>query len=102
MSRREFLVATKRFEWRGDFDNQELNGLHAEAFGHPILEINWSGQLKTHSLGWVTAREAGELVGFVNVPWDGAIHAFILDTIVSPKRTRQGIGRQLLALAAAE
>jgi hypothetical protein len=95
-------VGTQRFEWRGDFHNQELNALHAEAFAHSILEIDWIGQVKVHSLGWVTARDAGELIGFVNVPWDGGIHAFILDTIVSARRARQGIGTGLVAVAAAE
>jgi len=96
------LVTTQRFEWRGDFHNQELNALHAEAFVHPILEVDWRGRLDAHSLGWVTAREGGELVGFGNVPWDGGVHAFILDTIVTPRRARQGIGVQLVAVAAAE
>jgi len=95
-------VATQRFEWRGDFHNRELNALHAESFTHPILEIDWRGQVSAHSLGWVTAREAGELIGFVNVPWDGGIHAFILDTIVRAGRAKQGIGTRLVAVAAAE
>jgi GNAT superfamily N-acetyltransferase len=102
MSQEECLVATQRCEWRGDFHNQELNALHAEAFAHPILAIDWRGQVSAHSLGWVTAREAGELVGFVNVAWDGGIHAFILDTIVRESRARQGIGTRLVAVAAAE
>jgi len=95
-------VATQRFEWRGAFHNQELNALHAEAFAHPLLEIDWIGQVKAHSLGWVTARDAGELIGFVNVAWDGGVHAFILDTMVNARRRRQGIGTQLVAVAAAE
>jgi GNAT superfamily N-acetyltransferase len=95
-------MAGQRFEWRGEFDNRELNTLHAEAFAHAILDIDWTSQVKAHSLGWVTARDAGELIGFVNVAWDGDIHAFILDTIVSAKRRRQGIGTQLIAVAEAE
>jgi ribosomal protein S18 acetylase RimI-like enzyme len=95
-------MAGQRFEWRGEFDNRELNTLHAEAFAHAILDIDWTSQVKAHSLGWVTARDAGELIGFVNVAWDGDIHAFILDTIVSAKRRRQGIGKQLIAVAEAE
>jgi ribosomal protein S18 acetylase RimI-like enzyme len=91
-----------RLEWRGGFDNAELNALHAEAFAHPLLEIDWASQVKVHSLGWVIARDSGELVGFVNVAWDGDVHAFILDTIVSLSRRRQGIGRRLIAVAAAE
>jgi GNAT superfamily N-acetyltransferase len=95
-------VAMQRFEWRGKFDNRELNALHAEAFAQPIIEVDWLSQVQAHSLGWATARGDGELIGFVNVPWDGAIHAFILDTIVSVRWARQGIGRQLVAVAAAE
>lgn len=67
-----------------------------------MLEIDWKTQVQAHSLGWVTARDAGELVGFVNVPWDGGTHAFLLDTIVSAREERQGIGTELVAIAAAE
>ena len=41
-------------------------------------------------------------MGFVNVAWDGGIHAFMLDTTVHPAYQRQGIGRHLVELAAAE
>lgn len=95
-------MARHQFEWRGEFDNPALNALHANAFAHPTLDIDWIDQVKTHSLGWVTARDDGELVGFVNVAWDGGIHAFILDTIVSPRKRRQGIGTRLIEIAAAE
>jgi len=95
-------MARYQFEWRGEFDNRALNALHAEAFGHPVLEIDWIGQVKAHSLGWVVARDDGELAGFVNVAWDGGIHAFILDTVVSRGRRRQGIGTRLVEIAAAK
>ena len=37
-----------------------------------------------HSLGWVVAREeAGALLGFVNVLWDGLVHAWLQDTMVA-------------------
>jgi GNAT superfamily N-acetyltransferase len=95
-------VDTYKFQWRGAFTNEELNSLHAEAFAHPILTIDWTGQVQAHSLGWVTAREDGELIGFVNVPWDGAIHAFIVDTIVSARVQRHGVGARLVDIAAHE
>jgi GNAT superfamily N-acetyltransferase len=88
------------YEWRGEFENAELNALHAEGFGHQVLEDDWKGQVERHSLGWVCARDGGELVGFVNVPWDGGIHAFILDTLVTARARRQGIGTKMVALAA--
>jgi N-acetylglutamate synthase-like GNAT family acetyltransferase len=87
------------YQWRGAFDNAELNALHAEAFEHRVLDDDWRAQVEQHSLGWVTARENGELVGFVNVPWDGAIHAFILDTVVAARAGRRGIGTRLVAIA---
>jgi GNAT superfamily N-acetyltransferase len=90
------------YEWRGDFDNAEVNALHAEAFDHRPLEDDWKGQVHAHSLGWVCAREGEELVGFVNVPWDGAVHAFVLDTMVASSVGRRGIGRELVAVAVAE
>ena len=90
-----------QFQWRGDFTNPELNRLHAEAFDQPLSNDDWVLQVERHSLGWVTARRGVELVGFVNVPWDGGFHAFILDTIVAARAQRQGIGTRLVELAAA-
>ena len=90
------------YAWRGDFDNAEVNALHAEGFGHRLLADDWRGQVERHSLGWVCAREGDELIGFVNVPWDGGIHAFVLDTLVRPRARRRGIGTSMVALAIEE
>jgi len=89
------------YAWRGGFENAEVNELHAAAFDHPVLVEDWNRQVHEHSLGWVCARDAGELVGFVNVAWDGGIHAFVLDTMVAARAGRQGIGTQLVAAATA-
>src|SRR5262245_20093044 len=88
-----------RYEWRGGFENAELNALHSEAFGHTLLDHDWRGQVERHSLGWVCARHGDELVGFVNVPWDGAAHAFIIDSLVAARARRRGIGTRMIALA---
>ncbi|CAN5331228.1 GNAT family N-acetyltransferase [soil metagenome] len=90
------------YSWRGDFHNAEVNALHAEAFDHPVLEDDWREQVQKHSLGWVCARQGHDLLGFVNVAWDGAIHAFVLDTMVAKKAGRKGIGTQLVAVAVSE
>ena len=55
-----------------------------------------------HPLGWVTAREDGRLIGFLNVAWDGNRHAFLLDTAVTSHRQRRGIGRRIVAKALEE
>jgi GNAT superfamily N-acetyltransferase len=87
------------FHWRGGFTNSELNELHAEAFAHDVLNDDWAGQVERHSLGWVCAREDAGLVGFVNVAWDGGVHAFILDTVVAGPARHRGIGTQLVRVA---
>ena len=88
------------YEWRGRFDNAEVNALHAEGFDHDILADDWRTQVERHSLGWVCARDdAGSLVGFVNVAWDGAGHAFVLDTLVTRRVRRQGVATRLVAVA---
>ena len=90
------------YEWRAPFANADVNALHAEGFDHAVLDIDWRGQVERHSLGWVCALEAGRLVGFVNVAWDGGVHAFVLDTLVGRTRRRQGVGRGLLEVAIRE
>jgi GNAT superfamily N-acetyltransferase len=89
-----------RFQWRAEFSNQSLNVLHAEAFHHAVLDDDWLTQVRTHRLGWVCAFDGDTLIGFVNVPWDGDLHAFILDTAVLQRYERQGVGTRLVALAA--
>jgi GNAT superfamily N-acetyltransferase len=98
------VTAEPAYEWRGSFTNGELNRLHAEGFERRLRDDHWRGQVEGHSLGWVCAREpaGGRLVGFVNVAWDGGSHAFVLDTLVAAAQRRRGIGRRLVAIAAAE
>jgi GNAT superfamily N-acetyltransferase len=90
------------YRWRGRFDNSEVSKLHSDAFGQPSGTHDWWEQVSQHSLGWVCGRDRGSLVGFVNVPWDGASHAFVVDTIVAPKVQRHGVGTGLVAVAVRE
>ena len=88
------------YEWRGPFTDAEVSALHAEGFGHEPAEDDWRAQVERHSLGWVCARDGTALAGFVNVAWDGDVHAFILDTLVAAPWQRHGIGTRLVAVAA--
>jgi len=78
-----------------EVSNEELNTLFAAAWPGPRQDGDF-GRVLRHSLGYVCAYEQGELIGFVNVAWDGGAHAFLLDTTVRPDRQREGIGRQLV------
>jgi GNAT superfamily N-acetyltransferase len=91
---------TVAYAWRGDFEDADVDALHAEAFGHDLASGGWYARVHRHSLGWVCAREDGRLVGFVNVAWDGGVHAFVLDTMVAPDLRQGGIGTRLVSTAA--
>ncbi|WP_280821857.1 GNAT family N-acetyltransferase [Pseudaminobacter soli (ex Li et al. 2025)] len=83
-------------EWRGPFKNSEVNLLHAECFEHRLFEDDWWAQVNRISLGWVCLRQATNLIGFVNVAWDGAVHAFVLDTMITTAFRRQGLATDLI------
>jgi len=87
------------FTWREQFDNSELNRLHAECFEHPLLSDDWWSQVNGYSLGWVCMRVSGSLVGFVNIAWDGGSHAFLLDTMMTGSLRRQGFASRLVGEA---
>ena len=92
-----------RFEWRAPFDNAAVNALHAEGFDHAVLDTDWRNQVERHSLGWVCAFDAAAwLIGFVNVAWDGGVHAFVIDTLVARDRRHDRIGHGLLEVARRE
>ena len=89
-----------RTQWRGPIDFDEWRSLHEDAWGRAPGESDPVRRLHEHSLGWVTARrDEGRLVGFVNVAWDGALHAFVLDTTVALTARRTGVGTRLVAAA---
>ena len=90
---------TIEYQWRGAFGNDEFHVLHAEAFDTRIFDDDWASLTANHSLGWVTAKDADVLVGFVNVIWDGLVHAWIQDVMVAKSHRGAGIARQLVAIA---
>ena len=93
------------FEWRGRFENAEMNELHAEAFETRVFDVrewNWVEQVHGHSLGWVVARDGETLVGFINVLWDGLVHAWLQDTMVATSARHRGVGTTLVEVAVSE
>jgi GNAT superfamily N-acetyltransferase len=87
------------YRWRAPVTDAEMVTLVRAHGGQPVA--GWWDQIRPHSLGWVTARRPGhqDLVGFVNVAWDGGDHAFLLDTKVGGRHQRQGIATVLVAQA---
>lgn len=77
--------------------NEALNALWMAAWNDPSRR-DFSSIL-SRSLAHVGAFAGTRLVGFVNVAWDGGIHAFILDTCVDPEFQRRGIATGLVERA---
>ena len=91
-----------RYVVRFPVDDRELSTLHALAFEGDLVVEPWADRLERWALTWVGAFSNDQLVGFVQVCWDGGAHAFVLDTAVHPDHGRQGIGKQLVLTAAEE
>jgi GNAT superfamily N-acetyltransferase len=88
-------------DWRGPVTDAEIVELTESHGGNP--EPGWWDRIRGHSLGWVTARSGeGQLVGFVNVAWDGGGHAFLIDTKTRPSHQRQGLGTAVVRRAVEE
>jgi GNAT superfamily N-acetyltransferase len=87
------------YRWRGEVTDAEMVAL-VEAHGGKA-EAGWWDRIRSHSWGWVTARDAqSRLVGFVNVVSDGGDHAFLIDTKTHGDHQRKGVGTHLVGFAA--
>ena len=76
----------------------ELAPLSAAAWGRQ--EDFAYRKVLARSLCHVGAYSDKRLIGFVNVAWDGGMHAFLLDPMVHPDFQRRGIATQLVGTAA--
>lgn len=78
--------------------NEELNALFANSTwpNHQWWDFD---SVIQKSLGYICAYQCNQLVGFVNVAWDGGQHGFLLDTTVRRDMQHQGIGIELVRRA---
>ena len=84
---------------RAPLDGETLDTLFTAAWGAPKPSYD---RVLARSFTWVTAMCGTQLVGFVNVAWDGGVHFFLLDTTVHPAWRGMGIGRRLVEAAIEE
>src|SRR5437868_2172810 len=76
---------------------EELNALFSAAW--PSHESQDFDSVLAQSLVYVCAFDSDRLIGFANVAWDGAAHAFLLDPTIHPDVRRRGIGSALVRSA---
>ena len=77
-----------------DFDNDELTNLFNESWPEGTLrDFSITHQ---HSLAYLIASEDKKIIGYLNIPHDGAYHAFIVDLTVHPNFRRRGVALLLL------
>lgn len=93
----ERFDTTIDYRIRFPVDDTELSQLHHDAFGGHYELASWRSQLERHSKSWVGAFSDGRLCGFVHAVWDGARHAFLLDTAVDPRLQRKAVGSTLVS-----
>ena len=82
-----------RFARRERIRAAELEALFAVSWGSPKQGYS---RVFDHSFTWVSASSGDQLIGFVNVTWDGDVHFFLLDLTVHPDWRRKGIGIRLV------
>lgn len=79
----------------GDLHSAELGDLLNSA-SRSVYSQRELTQIISGSTAYVTARDAGKLVGFGRMLSDGAVLAYINNMAVSPTHQGQGIGQTVL------
>ena len=78
-----------RYAVREPIDFASLQGLFRDSWENG--EKQDYDRVLERSFTWLTAHDGDDLVGFVNVAWDGGVHLFLLDTTVAPSHRRRGV-----------
>ena len=76
--------------------NEDLSELYALGWERERVVVYDFQPIHERSLGFFCAYAGEKLVGYVNLAWDGGVHAFLLDPTVHPAFKRRGIGRELV------
>ena len=76
----------------GNLSDDELNGLYSGCWPDHVPQSYRS--VLEHSLLFVTAYQSAQLIGFVNLAWDGGEHTFFLT-----RRYTQILGIEVLELS---
>src|SRR5262245_57670526 len=80
-----------------NLSDADLNDLFSASW--PSHSSRAFAPILQRSLTYFGAFQGTQLIGFVNVAWDGGSHAFLLDPTVLPACRRRGIGLALIAEA---
>ena len=93
----ETKAAEVEYRMSPPLTEEQLEPLFTDAWGD--TDARGYARVLERSLTWVAAWQDGKLVGFVNVAWDGRLHAFIQDAVVSERARSRGIGLEMVRRA---
>lgn len=101
LERQNWELAVIEYRINPKLSNDALNRLFNAAWAkHSTSDFS---SVLAHSLDYIGAFAADDqLIGFVNLAWDGGVHAFLLDPTVDPAWQRRGIGKELVMRAIGE
>lgn len=85
-----------RYELNPIVSNEDLSELYALGWEREHGAVYDFQPIHERSLGFFCAYSGTEFVGYVNLAWDGGVHAFLLDPTVHPAYKRRGIGTELV------
>jgi peptidoglycan/xylan/chitin deacetylase (PgdA/CDA1 family)/GNAT superfamily N-acetyltransferase len=92
-------VSQIRYDVWPNVSDDALNELFAAAWKDGFRRA--FAPVHERSLVYLCAFEDERLIGYVNIAWDGGIHAFLLDPTVHPDARRRGVGTELVRRAVA-
>lgn len=86
------------FRRKPQLSNEELATLLDESWDRQRPPPDY-GRILARSLTWIGAYDEQQIIGYVNLAWDGGVHAFLLDTAVQPSYRHRGVGTRLVTEA---
>ena len=99
MSEQENQPSKLKYLFNPVIGNDKLNKLFVQSWDtHANMDFE---SIHLHSLAYIVSYNNDEPIGYINIAWDGYMHAFLLNTTVHSDWRLKGIGKALVKKAAA-
>lgn len=72
-------MSSLQYKTHSPLTNDDLNGLFGRV-GNKTMSVDFS-RILDQSLTWIAGYDGDVLMAWINVAWDGFVHAFLVDRI---------------------